>query len=267
LFALGLLLPAYTLTGFDASAHAAEETVGADAEVPRAIVRAVAVSGLFGWVMLAAVVLAVPDPDAAAAQGGDAFAHALRSVLPSWLAVTLLTAISLAHYLCGLATVTSASRMAYAFARDGGLPFSGWLRGVSPAHRTPAAAIWTTATAAVLLTALAPYSAVAAACAVLLYVSYVLPTFLGCLAYGNRWTRMGPWDLGRWYRPLALVAVVGCAVLLVIGVQPPNEMAAWIVGGLSVALAVGWFGGARQRFRGPPAELFATAAQLLEIGQ
>ena len=98
-----------------------------------------------------------------------------------------------------------------------------------------------------------------AACAVLLYVSYVLPTFLGCLAYGHRWTRMGPWDLGRWYRPLALVAVAGCAALLVIGVQPPNEAAAWIVGGLSAALVAAWFGGARRRFRGPPAELLANA--------
>ena len=39
LFALGFLLPAYTITGFDASAHAAEETVGAARDVPRGIVR------------------------------------------------------------------------------------------------------------------------------------------------------------------------------------------------------------------------------------
>src|SRR5207302_7778651 len=112
LFALGFLLPAYTLTGFDASAHAAEETIGAAGEVPRAIVRAVAVSGLFGWVMLAAVVVAVPDLDAAAAQGNDAFAAALIATLPAGLARALFIAIGVAQYLCGLATVTSASRMA-----------------------------------------------------------------------------------------------------------------------------------------------------------
>ena len=54
LFALGLLLPLYTMTGFDASAHAAEETVGASANVPRGIVRSVMVAGLAGWAMLAA---------------------------------------------------------------------------------------------------------------------------------------------------------------------------------------------------------------------
>src|SRR5262249_110966 len=41
LFALGILLPAYTITGFDASAHVSEETRGASANVPRGIVRSV----------------------------------------------------------------------------------------------------------------------------------------------------------------------------------------------------------------------------------
>jgi len=109
--------------------------------------------------------------------------------------------IGVAQYLCGLATVTSASRMAYAFARDGGLPGSAVLRRVHPIYRSPAPAIWVVAVTAVLLTALVPYATIAAACAVLLYVSYVLPTFLGIFAYGRRWTRMGPWRLGRWYQP------------------------------------------------------------------
>src|SRR5207237_58395 len=53
LFALGLLLPMYTLTGYDASAHVAEETKQAGVTVPRSMLRAVLVSGLFGFVMLA----------------------------------------------------------------------------------------------------------------------------------------------------------------------------------------------------------------------
>jgi amino acid transporter len=263
LFALGFLLPAYTLTGFDASAHAAEETVGAAAEVPRAIVRAVAVSGLFGWVMLAAVVLAVPDLDAVAGKGDTAFVEALTAVLPGGLAKVLFIGIGVAQYLCGLATITSASRMAYAFARDGGLPGSAVLRQVHADHRTPVPAIWAVAVTAVLLTALVPYATIAAACAVLLYVSYVLPTFLGLLAYGHRWTRMGPWQLGRWYRPLAVVAVAGCAGLLVIGMQPPNEIAGAIVGGMVAGLVVAWWTGVRRRFRGPPPELLAQAGELL----
>src|SRR5580658_5250499 len=73
LFALGLLLPAYTITGFDASAHTAEETMNAAVNAPRGIIRSVAVSGIFGWIMLAAVVLAIPDMDKAAHEGNNVF--------------------------------------------------------------------------------------------------------------------------------------------------------------------------------------------------
>ena len=44
-----------------------------------------------------------------------------RSVLPVPFALAVAAAIVLAQYLCGLATLTSASRVAFAFARDGGL--------------------------------------------------------------------------------------------------------------------------------------------------
>src|SRR5262249_37938413 len=109
LFALGFLLPAYTITGFDASAHAAEETLGAAENVPRGMVRSVAVSGLAGWVMLSAVVLAIPDLDEAAARGEHAFAWIMAAVLPRGLALGLNTGIALAQYGCGLAALTSAS--------------------------------------------------------------------------------------------------------------------------------------------------------------
>ena len=258
LFALGLLLPAYTITGFDASAHAAEETVGAAEAVPRGIVRSVWVSGLAGWVMLSAAVLAMPDPDAAAAQGDRAFVHTLTAVAPRPVTLALLGAAVVAQYLCGLATVTSASRMAFAFARDGGLPWSGRIRRVSPRFRTPPVAIWGVATAAVLFTAYTPvYTTITAVCVILLYVSYVLPTAIGLVAHGRWWTEFGPWQLGRWFRPLAVVSVLGCVGLIVIGMQPPNGKAAYVVGGLSAVLLVGWYAVARRTFPGPPVGLLS----------
>jgi amino acid transporter len=253
LFALGALLPAYTITGFDASAHASEETVGASASVPRGIVRSVLVSGIAGWVLLCATVLAAPSLSGAAAQGEGAFLWIVRGVLPRSLAVLLCAGIVLAQYLAGLATVTSASRMAYAFARDGGLPFSTAVRWVCPRRRSPAVAIWAVAAVSVLFTLHTPvYSTITAVCTILLYVSYVLPTSLGARAYGRTWTAMGPWDLGGWYRPLAVLSVIGCAALIAIGMQPPNERSTWVVGAFAIALAVAWFGGVRRRFPGPP---------------
>ncbi|HEV8068290.1 MAG TPA: amino acid permease [Planctomycetaceae bacterium] len=256
LFALGFMLPLYTITGFDASAHTAEETVGAAHHVPRAIVRSVIVSALFGWIMLAAVVLAIPNMNEAAAQGDNVFHWILRSVLPAWLVLGFVLAIAVAQYVCGLACVTSASRMAYAFARDGGLPWSRALCRVNPRYGSPAIAIWATAALAIVLTMYSPiYTTLASACAILLYLSYALPTLLGLLAYGRSWTDMGPWSLGRWYQPLAVVCLIGCAFLLVIGIQPPNEKAGWIVLGAFGLTGAVWFSVMRHRFQGPPASL------------
>jgi amino acid transporter len=257
-FALGLLLPAYTITGFDASAHAAEETVGAASAVPRAIIRAVVVSAVAGWVMLAALVLAIPDVDAAAAQGGNAFFWTMAAVLPTPLRLLLLVGIAVAQYCCGLATVTSGSRMLFAFARDGGVPWSTVFRRVSPVHRTPNAAIWAVAALAVAFTALVPYLTITAVCVILLYVSYLMPTLSGLRAHGRTWTRMGPWSLGPLYRPLAVLCLVGGCGLFVIGVQPPNEVALRIVPGFALALAAWWFLHKRRHFAGPP--VFDTLA-------
>jgi amino acid transporter len=252
LFALGFLLPAYTVTGFDASAHTAEETKSAAINAPRGIIRSVAVSSIMGWVMLAAIVLAIPDMSKAAAQGNNVFYWIMNTVLPKPLATLLYFNIGVTQYLCALAGLTSASRMMYAFARDGGLPGSTWLRQVSVRLRSPAPAIWTAASLAVLFMWFVSYSAIAACCAVLLYISYALPIAAGFLAYGRSWTKMGPWHLGKWYRPLAAVSVIGCVGLLIIGVQPPNAIALKIIGGAAILMALAWFGFERKRFRGPP---------------
>ena len=148
----------------------------------------------------------------------------MNEVLPWHLACALASAIVFAQYLCGLATVTSASRMAFAFARDGGLPFSRKVRWVCPRRRSPAVAIWLVAVLSLLFTVHTPvYSTITAVCTIFLYLSYVFPTALGAWAYGRTWTEMGPWNLGRWYRPLAILSVFGCIALIGVGVQPPNH--------------------------------------------
>jgi amino acid transporter len=203
--------------------------------------------------MLCAAVLAMPDPAEAARQGDKAFVHTLLAVCPHGLANLLLVGCVLAQYLCGLATVTSASRMTFAFARDGGLPASKLLRHVSPVFRTPPFAIWAVAVASVLFTVYSPvYSTITAVCVILLYLSYVLPTALGFVAYNRGWKDHGPWQLGRWFRPLALVCMLGCVGLIAIGMQPPNEKSLYVVLGMTVLLACLWFGRARRTFPGPP---------------
>jgi amino acid transporter len=252
LFCLGFLLPAYTITGFDASAHTAEETLGAAHNVPRGLVRSVAVSALFGWVLLAALLLAMPDVPLGATKGFEIVPWIMKSALGNGAAQALLVGIVLAQYLCGLAALTSASRMAYAFARDGGLPFARQLRAVNPRTQSPSAAVWAAALGSATLVVLLRYETIAAIGTVFLYVSYVLPVAAGCWAHGRSWTRFGPFQLGVWFKPLAVLATLGCLFLLVLGVQPPNQQARPILGGTVALMAVVWLTFERKRFRGPP---------------
>jgi amino acid transporter len=264
LFLLGLILPAYTITGFDASAHTSEETVGASERVPRGIVRSVLWSGIFGWVLLSAIVLAFPNMNDAAAQGANAFYWMMDTVLPAPVRLLLFAGIAVSQYLCGLATVTSASRMMFAFARDGGLPASASLRQINHRYRTPVNAIWTASILAILFTLYTPvYSTITAVCVIFLYISYVIPSTLGFFAYGRTWTRMGPWTIGNWFRPVAALCVLICALLIFIGVQPPNDKALGVTIGALVATAVVWFAYERRRFQGPPQGVMIQQRQAL----
>lgn len=247
LFALGLLLPAYALTGFDASAQTAEETFEPERNVPRGIVRAVLVSGAAGWLMLSAIVLAAPDLNAAAAAGDQSFFYVIRLATPDWLHGAIYTGIVAIQYVCGLATLTAASRLTWAFGRDHGLPCSRYLRRIGT-HHTPSVAIWTICVVVIVFALFVPYTTIAAVCAVFLYIAYALPTACGLLTHG-RWPQTGPWHLGRWYRPLAGASVLTCIVLLVLAMQPPNDIAAWVVGAMMVGQVGLWFGWVRTRFR------------------
>ena len=54
----------YTITGYDASAHVAEETVGAEQAAAKGIWQSVAISALIGWFLLLAFLFAATHPNA-----------------------------------------------------------------------------------------------------------------------------------------------------------------------------------------------------------
>lgn len=253
-FLVGLLLPIYTITGFDASAHTSEETIDARRNVPKGIMNAIIVSAVFGYVMTCSFVLAMPDPVAAAADGGSVFFKLMDGLpLPGFLKDILFVGIVLANYLCALAGMTSTSRMVFAFARDGGLPASATLKIVNPSYRTPVAAIWTTAVLAFAATLYSPaFAALAAGCAVFLYVSYAMPIAAGLFAEGKSWTEYGPFRLGGLSKPLAVLSVLGTIVLLYAGTREPFDIVVNYAIGLIVLMVLVWFGLERRRFQGPP---------------
>jgi hypothetical protein len=88
---------------------------------------------------------------------------------------------------------------------------------------------------------------------VFLYVSYVMPIAAGLLAEGGKWQRKGPFHLGGWSRLVALLAILGGAVLIWVGIQPPNDKVLTLLLALGAFLLVYWWVlGERGRFRGPP---------------
>jgi amino acid transporter len=253
-FLLGLSYVLYTLTGYDASAHTSEETHDAQVNVPKGMWQAVFWSWTVGLVMVATFILVMPSIKDGAAAGWNSFSYMFgASKMPFALALILAIGLCVVNYICALAGLTSTSRMMFAFARDGGLPASKALSHVSTKYRTPTYAIWIAAGLAMLSTVYAPYYLVlAVACAVFMYLSYVMPIAAGFMAEGKTWTEKGPFNLRNWSKPNAVFAVLGGLVLAVTAFFPPNEQVFYLTVAMVIVMPIVWFAGVRTRFEGVP---------------
>jgi hypothetical protein len=98
-----------------------------------------------------------------------------------------------------------------------------------------------------------------------IYISYALAIGAGLVAEGKTWTEFGPFRLGVFSKPLALLTVAGVGVLIYIGIQPPNNILISYGLGLIALMLVLWFGLARKRFPGAPVTREAIAARAQEI--
>jgi amino acid transporter len=268
MFLAGLLQAQWTYTGYDASAHTIEETKDARVRAPWGIYLSVAVSGLFGYIMLAFITLAIKDLNATANA-----TNPIRFIFDQALGTTygsmVVWIMTLAQWFCGLSCITSTSRMVFAFSRDNGMPLSSVWANVSRRYRTPAAAVWLATVLAFLLpclifalVALFPnsldfgslYPAVTGISTIGLYLSYGLPLLLKLRAirqgvWDNR--ANGPWSLGNWSVPVACISVAWIAFITVLFVLPPNHLTGYIFGGTLIALLFLYLIAVRGRFRGP----------------
>ena len=202
--------------------------------------------------------------DEGAKQGFNVFFWTMDSILPSGLKTVLYIGILIAQFLCGLATVTSASRMMFAFSRDDGLPVgSKALATVSPKYRTPVNAIWTATVLCILYVLLAMsikvagtsiYVIVVNSTLVFLFLSFTIPLVAAMLNFGGpKWPNPGPWAMSAGiYKLVTVLSVVGMGVILFIAVAPPNERVLYVVAGFIVLALILWFAVENRRFEGPP---------------
>ena len=124
---LGFLLTQYTITGFDSCAHISEETHGAADTAAKGVWRSIFYSAIFGWVLLLAITFAATNVDAVnkdAAGGAYVAVSILQHALDTGWFKLVLVISTVGQLFCGAACLTSASRMCYAFSRDGAIP--GW---------------------------------------------------------------------------------------------------------------------------------------------
>ncbi len=246
-FLLGLLQAHWTYTGFDGSAHMAEETHNPRRVAPWGMVIAVGVSGVVGYLLLLAITLAIRSIPAVLAahdaQGNPvpAAIAILQTGLGYRFGNALAAIASMAMWFCGLSTVTSASRAIYSLARDHGTPFARVMQQVSARHGTPVAAIWATVIAS--LAAMAWTGAVPVVTSlstVALYSAYVIPVALGLRSRwrGSDWPALAKWTLGQWGAALNGIALVYTVFICFVLMMPPNQLAAKTLAGVLAALTL-----------------------------
>jgi amino acid transporter len=225
---LGFLLTMYTITGYDASAHISEETHGADESAPKGIWRSVFYSALIGWIVLLAITFAIQQSKEATILKASYPALAIfETALSSAAAKAVILISTVGQLFCGMACVTSASRMTFAFSRDGAVPGHNLWRRLGK-NKTPTWAVLFVCLAALIITIPAyfpnslgtpvAFLAVTSISVIGLYIAYTIPVFL-------RWRKgdafeTGPWTLGQKYKWVNLIACVWVALCVIIFCLP-----------------------------------------------
>ncbi|KAH9855702.1 APC amino acid permease [Lenzites betulinus] len=268
-FILSFLAPLWTIGGFDSSVHISEEASNARVVVPWAIISTVGIAAVLGWVINVVVAFCM-GPDLGAVLGspiGQPMATILLNSLGRNGCLALWSFVIIAQFMAVSSLLTAASRQSFAFARDGALPFSRFISRVNKRTMTPVNAVWASAIAALLLGLLVlagptTYTSIFSLGIAGQYTAYCIPIlsrFLG----GREWTPPGPFTLGRFGLPVAIVAVcwmVFSVIMLAFPTAPGptaeemNYMIVVFVGWITLCLVyyyfpvyggVHWFNGPR----------------------
>lgn len=255
-FVLGMLQAQWTYTGYDASAHVAEETVMARLNVSWGVFLSVAVSAVVGYVLVMILTWCIPAGDVKAT-ANDAYPvlYVVYNNLSPLLSHCVALIIGGAMWLCGSSSITSMGRMWYAFARDDGMPGSRFLKQIHPTRRTPTHAILATCALTVVacLWAAAHY-VVTSISTITLYLAYVIPVFLNWRnkrKQRGEWVtaEMAPWNLGKWGPFINVIAIVWTVFITIVFSIPPNELVLWTMLLLAMVLGIYWFVSARHHFQ------------------
>jgi amino acid transporter len=271
---LGFLLTMYTITGYDASAHVSEETHGAAHSAPRGLWLSVLYSAIFGWILLLGITFAIQHAhEAEYLKAGYPAVTIIETALTSAAAKAVLLISTIGQLFCSMACVTSASRMTFAFSRDGAVPGHSLWRRLGKS-RTPTWSVLFVVVFALVITIPAyfpnhlgspvAFLAVTSISVIGLYIAYTIPVYL-------RWRQgarfqAGPWTLGskyRWINPIACVWVALCVIIFSLPFSPEGvpwessfswnavNYAPLVTIAVILAVTIWYFVSAKNTFKGP----------------
>ncbi|KAF5095745.1 hypothetical protein DV451_004551 [Geotrichum candidum] len=208
----------WTMSGYDSPFHLAEECSNAAIASPRSIVMTSSIGGILGWAFQMALAYTVVDiPSVIDDELGQPFVTYLTQILNTRL-VTLVTALTvISAFFMGQASMIAASRVAYAYSRDGCFPLSSYWARVNKHTDTPVNAVWLNTVIGCLLLLLmfgggVVIDAIFSVGAISAYVAFAIPIAMKTIFAKDNF-RKGPWHLGRFstitgYISIAFVTVM-----------------------------------------------------------
>ncbi|GAA5854380.1 hypothetical protein JCM9279_001027 [Rhodotorula babjevae] len=265
----GILLAQFTITGFDASAHMAEETADAGRAAPFGVLISVGASACFGLFYLLSLLFALPDYQATL-DSSQPVLHIFTNAFGKTGGSIAFGYIICCVGLCGTFSLTSNSRLYFSFARDSGIPR--FFDHVDKRTEAPIRTVWLAVVLAFCLAlpslgSAVAFTAVTSIATIGLYISYVIPIAISGFDHARFRTLRGPFHLGKLSRPVALIStayVIFITVVFCLPTANPVDIntlnyAPVAVGIVLVWVFVSWFCGMRRVFRAPTQDSSMTA--------
>ena len=237
---IAVLAPVYIFYGFEAAGDISEETEDAGRKVPRSMRHALIWGGVASFILISALLLAMPDTDPVKSTVDGGGVPFILSQLSGWLQDFLLLVIIFAFFSCGTSIQGAGSRLAFSFSRDGALPASRWISKVHPRFKTPINALLIGAVISALFALLVYYSpskdvdlgfitypanvnglvALVSFSVSGIYLAFFLTVIAAIVARARGWVPEGSFRLGRWGWTVYILAFAYLGLMLVNIVAP-----------------------------------------------
>ncbi|KAH6962678.1 amino acid permease [Ilyonectria sp. MPI-CAGE-AT-0026] len=208
---LSYLATAGILIGFDASGHVAEETKNASVAAARGIFWSTIASGLGGFVVVILFLFCVPDAETLFSFGGaQPFVPLYAAILGDRAHIIMNIICIVALWFNTAIAVLAASRLVFAVARDGVLPFSPWVsRVVDGQPRNAVIVVWVVSSiiTCTILPSSVAFTSLVSAAGVPSAAAYGLICLGRLFLTPNRFPKPA-WSLGRLSKPFQAIAVL-----------------------------------------------------------